>query len=85
MDAEVRAELLALRALTLLTLGEVANTKPDPGSFLGAALKELVRALSGLKVEPEDQQDAVRAAAVAFVRDWFGHIHFRDDDTPAPY
>jgi hypothetical protein len=83
MDAELRAELLALRALLLLTLGEVANTRPDPDGFLAAAKRELIRALSNVKIEPD--QDAVRAHAVEFARDWFTHIHFKDDDSQAPY
>ncbi len=85
MDTELRAELLTLRALLLLTLGEVANTRPDPNVFLSDALKELVRALGGVKVEPEASQDAVRARAVAFAQDWLGHIHFKDEGSPAPY
>jgi len=85
MDTELRAELLTLRALLLLTLGEVANTRPDPNAFLSDALKELVRALGGVKVEPEAAQDAVRARAVAFAQDWLGHIHFKDEGSPAPY
>ena len=85
MDPELRAELLTLRALLLLTLGEVANTRPDPGSFLAGARDELVRALGGVRIEPEAAQDAVRAHAVAFARDWFGHIHFKDEGDPSPY
>ena len=85
MDPELRAELLTLRALLLLTLGELANLRPDTDSFLTGARNELVRALSGVRVEPEAAQDAVRARAVAFARDWFTHIHFKDDDSPAPY
>jgi hypothetical protein len=85
MDAELRAELLTLRALLLLTLGELANQRPDTDSFLGQAKKELIRALGSVRIEPEALQPEVRARAVAFVDDWFGHIHFRDDDGPAPY
>ncbi len=85
MDTELRAELLSLRALLLLTLGEVANTRPDPNRFLADARKELVRALSGVRVEPEDRQDAVRARAVDFANDWLGHIHFKEDDSPGPH
>ena len=85
MDTELRAELLTLRALLLLTLGEVANTRPDPARFLGESLQELVRALGGVRVEPEDRQPAVRERAVAFARDWLGHIHFKDDDSPSPH
>jgi hypothetical protein len=82
---ETRAELLTLRALLLLTLGEVANQRPDTDRFLTAARNELVRALSNVRIEPEALQDAVRARAVEFARDWFTHIHFKDDDSPAPY
>ena len=85
MDTELRAELLTLRALLLLTLGELANTRPDPDRFLSDAGAELVRALGSVRIEPEAQQDAVRASAVAFARDWLGHIHFRDEGAPAPY
>ena len=85
MDAELRGELLALRALLLLTLGELANSRRDPDGFLSGAKQELVRALSGIRIEPEAQQEAVRIAAVAFAKDWFSHIHFKDDDSPAPY
>ncbi len=85
METELRAELLSLRALLLLTLGEVANTRPEPDRFLTDARKELVRALGGVRVEPESAQDAVRARAVAFAEDWLGHIHFKEDDSPAPY
>jgi hypothetical protein len=85
MDAELRAELLTLRALLLLTLGEVANMRPDTDRFLEGASKELVRALSTLRIEPESQQSAVREHAVAFAKDWFGHIHFKDDDGPSPH
>ena len=85
MDTELRAELLTLRALLLLTLGEVANTRPDPGGFLAETQSELIRALSGLRVEPDAGQAAVRARAVAFANDWLGHIHFKEPDSPAPY
>lgn len=85
MDTELRAELLTLRALLLLTLGEVANTRSDPDRFLAEARKELVRALSGVRIEPEALQDAVRTRAVEFAQDWFGHIHFKDDDGPGPH
>ncbi len=85
MDVELRAELMALRALLLLTLGEVANTRPDPSGFLADARAELVRALSRVLVEPEEQQAAVRAGAAAFIEDWLGHIHFKEPDAPAPY
>ncbi len=85
MDTELRAELLSLRALLLLTLGEVANTRPDPDRFLGDARNELIRALGGVRVEPEARQDEVRARAVEFAKDWLGHIHFKDDGSPAPY
>ena len=84
MDAETRAELITLRALLLLTLGELANLRPDTDSFLGAARKELIRALGGVRIEPESQQQAVRDRAVEFARDWFTHIHFRDEDSPPP-
>jgi hypothetical protein len=85
MDVETRAELLALRALLLLTLGELANLTGDPGPFLTGARRELVRALSGVRVEPEARQDEVRRRAVAFAEDWFSHIHFRDHDGPGPH
>jgi len=85
MDAETRAELLTLRAFLLLTLAELANMRPDPDSFLSNAKSELVRALGSVKIEPESQQHAVRTHAVAFALDWFTHIHFKDDDSPAPY
>lgn len=85
MDAELRAELLTLRALLLLTLGELANQRPDTGSFLEGAERELVRALGGVRIEPEAMQAEVRARAVAFAKDWFTHIHFRDDDGPSPH
>ena len=85
MDTELRAELLTLRALLLLTLGEVANTRPDPGRFLAETLQELTRALSGLRIEPEASQVAVRERAAAFAQDWLGHIHFKDEGSPAAY
>ena len=85
MDAELRAELLALRALLLLTLGEVANLRPDTDRFLAEAQKELVRALGAIRIEPEAHQAAVRASAVAFAQDWFSHIHFHDEGQSAPY
>jgi hypothetical protein len=85
MDAETRAELMALRALLLLTLGELANLQGDPPAFLRGAKAELIRALGRVRVEPEARQDEVRAHAVAFAEDWLGHIHFKDDDAPAPY
>ena len=85
METELRAELLTLRALLLLTLGEVANSRPDPDRFLSDSLKELVRALGGVLVEPEERQAAVRARAAEFAKDWMGHIHFKDADGPAPY
>ena len=85
MDAELRAELLTLRALLLLTLGELANLRPDPGSFLEDAERELVRALGAMRIEPAAAQGEVRARAVAFAQDWFTHIHFKDDDSPSPH
>ncbi len=85
MDTETRAELLSLRALLLLTLAEVANTRPDPDGFLAETRNELVRALSGIRIEPEVLQDGVRRRAVAFAEDWFTHIHFKDPGTPASY
>ena len=85
MDVEIRAELLALRALLLLTVGELANLRGDPGPFLAGARKELIRALSNVRIEPEARQGEVRASAVAFAEDWFSHIHFRDDDGPGPH
>ena len=85
MDTNLRAELLSLRALLLLTLGEVANTRPDPDGFLADARDELIRALGGVRVEPETLQAEVRASAVAFAKDWLGHIHLKDADSPAPY
>ena len=85
MDSQLRAELLSLRALLLLTLGEVANTRADPEGFLANARDELVRALGDIRVEPEARQAEVRGHAVAFARDWLGHIHLKDADGPAPY
>jgi hypothetical protein len=85
MDAETRAELLALRALLLLTLGELANLRPDTDSFLAQTRKELIRALGSVRIEPEAIQPEVRSRAVAFAEDWFSHIHFKDDDGAAPY
>ena len=85
MDAETRAELLTLRALLLLTLGELANLRPDSDSFLASTRDELVRALSGVRIEPAAIQDEVRGHAVAFARDWFTHIHFKEPGAPAPY
>lgn len=84
-NAELRAELLTLRALLLLTLGELANQRPDTDRFLRDARSELVRALANVRIEPAAQQAEVRAHAVAFAEDWFTHIHFKDDDSPAPY
>jgi hypothetical protein len=85
MDPETRAELITLRALLLLTLGELANLRPDSDRFLADTRDELVRALSGVRIEPVAVQDEVRAHAVAFARDWFTHIHFKDPGEPAPY
>lgn len=85
MDAELRAELLTLRALLLLTLGELANLRPDTDAFLSQARRELVRALGAVRIEPEAMQAEVRARAVAFAEDWFTHIHFKDDDGPSPH
>lgn len=85
MDAETRAELLTLRALLLLTLGELANLRPDTDAFLVQTRNELVRALSNVRIEPEAMQEQVRAHAVAFARDWFTHIHLKDPGAPAPY
>lgn len=85
MDAELRAELLTLRALLLLTLGELANMRPDTDAFLTGARRELIRALGAVRIEPQSMQAEVRARAVAFAEDWFGHIHFRDDDGPGPH
>ena len=84
MDPELRAELLALRALLLLTLGELANTRRDPDRFLSEARRELIRALGAIRVEPEALQDQVRGHAVAFAEDWFTHIHFKDENQPPP-
>jgi hypothetical protein len=85
MDPELRAELLSLRALLLLTLGELANTRADPDSFLTDARRELIRALGSMRLEPPELQEEVRAHAVAFAKDWFTHIHFQDDDSPPPH
>lgn len=85
MDAELRAELLTLRALLLLTLGELANLRPDTDAFLSGARRELIRALGSVRIEPEALQPEVRARAVAFAEDWFTHIHYRDDDGPSPH
>ena len=85
MDAELRAELLTLRALLLLTLGELANLRPDTDAFLAGARRELVRALGSVRIEPEAAQPEVRARAIAFAEDWFTHIHYRDDDGPGPH
>lgn len=85
MDTDLRAELLTLRALLLLTLGELANTRPDPDGFLSDARRELVRALGAVRIEPEARQAELRSRAVAFAEDWFTHIHFRDDDGPSPH
>ena len=85
MDTDLRAEMLTLRALLLLTLGEVANTRPNPDRFLSEIGDELVRAVGDVRVEPETAQAAVRARAVAFAKDWLGHIHFKDGDGPAPH
>jgi len=84
MDIETRAELLALRALLLLTLGELANLRPDSDQFLGRTRSELIRALGSVRIEPETLQPELRARAVAFAEDWFTHIHFKDDDSPPP-
>ena len=83
MDTEQRAELLTLRALLLLTLGELANTRRDPKRFLSEMREELVRAVGDVRVEPEAYQGEVRLRAVAFAQDWLGHIHFKDDGPPA--
>ena len=85
MDVELRAELLTLRALLLLTLGELANLRPDTDAFLSGARRELIRALGAVRIEPGTAQSEVRARAVAFAEDWFTHIHFRDDDGPSPH
>ena len=79
MDTEARAELLTLRALLLLTLGELANMRRDPSRFLSEIREELVRAVGDVRVEPEAHQVEVRLRAVAFAQDWLGHIHFKDD------
>ena len=79
-----RAELLTLRALLLLTLGELANLRPDADRFLAGTKRELVRALGSVRIEPEAVQPELRARAVAFAEDWFTHIHFKDDDSPPP-
>ncbi len=84
MDIETRAELLSLRALLLLTLGELANQRPDSDRFLAQVRAELIRALGQVRIEPEAMQPQLRARAVAFAEDWFTHIHFKDDDTPPP-
>ena len=84
MDIETRAELLSLRALLLLTLGELANQRPDSDRFLSQVRSELIRALGQVRIEPEALQPALRARAVAFAEDWFTHIHFKDDDSPPP-
>jgi len=82
MDTEQRAELLTLRALLLLTLGELANMRRDPQRFLSEMREELVRAVGDVRVEPEAYQVEVRLRAVAFAQDWLGHIHFKDDGPP---
>ena len=84
MDIETRAELLSLRALLLLTLGELANQRPDSDRFLAQVRAELIRALGQVRIEPEALQPQLRARAVAFAEDWFTHIHFKDDDSPPP-
>ena len=84
MDIETRAELLSLRALLLLTLGELANARPDSDRFLSQVRAELIRALGQVRIEPEELQPQLRARAVAFAEDWFTHIHFKDDDSPPP-
>ena len=84
MDIETRAELLSLRALLLLTLGELANQRPDSDRFLSQVRSELIRALGQVRIEPEALQPQLRARAVAFAEDWFTHIHFKDDDSPPP-
>ena len=83
-DLEVRAELLTLRALLLLTLGELANLRPDTDQFLSGTKRELIRALGSVRIEPEELQPQLRARAMAFAEDWFTHIHFKDDDSPPP-
>ena len=84
-DIEIRAELLTLRALLLLTLGELANLRPDTNHFLVETRRELVRALGSVRIEPAELQPQLRARAVAFAEDWFTHIHFKDDDSPPPH
>ena len=84
MDIETRAELLSLRALLLLTLGELANQRPDSDRFLAQGADQLAAHLGQVRIEPEALQPALRARAVAFAEDWFTHIHFKDDDTPPP-
>ncbi len=84
MDPEVRAELLTLRAMLILTLAEVANLRPDTETFLSTARDELVRALANIRIEPEAYQDEVRARAVGFAKDWFTHMHFKDPGAPGP-
>jgi hypothetical protein len=83
-DLDTRAELLTLRALLLLTLGELANLRPDTNRFLVETRRELVRALGSVRIEPAELQPALRARAVAFADDWFTHIHFKEDDSPPP-
>ena len=85
MDTEARAELLTLRALLLLTLGELANMRRDPSRFLSEIREELVRAVGDVRVEPPTHQVEVRLRAVAFAQDWLGHIHFKDDGAGHPY
>jgi hypothetical protein len=85
MDTEARAELLTLRALLLLTLGELANTRRDPDRFLSEIREELVRAVADVRVEPEAAQVEVRLRAVAFAQDWLGHIHFKEPGAGQPY
>ncbi len=84
-DLDTRAELLTLRALLLLTLGELANMRPDTNRFLVETRRELVRALGSVRIEPAELQPQLRARAVAFAEDWFTHIHFKDDDSPPPH
>jgi hypothetical protein len=83
-DVEIRAELLTLRALLLLTLGELANLRPDTDRFLAGTRQELFRALGSVRIEPAELQPELRARAIAFAEDWFTHIHFKDDDSPPP-
>ncbi len=85
MDTDARAELLTLRALLLLTLGELANMRRDPDRFLSEIREELVRAVADVRVEPETYQVEVRLRAVAFAQDWLGHIHFKDEGAPNPH